>query len=357
VKINLVLPGAGNSGGVKVAFMYLNYLSKNGHDVICYVPSSGAYYGWKRILFLKSIYRIAKSDDLQGKWFNKKFNLKFVPLISNNSVRNADITIATSWLTSYWVEKLNKNKGKKAYFIQDYETWGSDKQNMLVRKSYKLPFDLKISVSKQLKIKLERSDNCSSLVVVNGIQSKYIRNDLKLLKKKNLIIGMPYRSAGRGKDIKNCKMGLKVLQKIKDSRQNLILKTFGFKKPKLWEDNIDFLENPSRSDLIKWYDTVDIFYVPSLYEGWGLPAMEAMARGCAVVAGNNGCIYEFGKDRINCLVLKDPSNEYETFNCIKLAVDNAVLRNKLRVNAIKTIKNYTFEESASKFEEVLNGIL
>lgn len=357
MKINLVLPGAGNCGGVRIPFMYLNYFSKKGHDVICYVPLSGDYFGWKRILFLKSIFRIAVSKDLQGKWFKKNFSLKFVPLVNNCFIRNADITIATSWLTSYWVEKLNRKKGKKVYFIQGYETWGSKKQNILVRKSYKLPYDLRISVSNQLKNKLIRNDNCSSRVINNGIQLKYIRKEEIFLKKRNVTIGMPYRSSDGGKDIKNCKLGLHVLESVKNEKKDVNLKVFGLNKPSVWNDNIEFTENPRRSKLTEWYDSVDIFYVPSLYEGWGLPAMEAMARGCAVIAANIGCIYEFGKNRFNCLILNDPNDKDETVEKINLLIDNYKLRREIGVNALNDVKKYTFESSSLLFERALDEIL
>lgn len=121
MKINMVLPGIGHSGGVQMAIDYLNYFARHDNDVICYVPFTGAYYGWKRILFPKAMYRIIKSKDLQGKWISHKINIKFVPYINNLYVRDADITIATSWLTSYWVYNLKQEKGAKVYFVQDIQ--------------------------------------------------------------------------------------------------------------------------------------------------------------------------------------------------------------------------------------------
>ena len=98
MKINLILPGAGNCGGVRVAFEYMNALTEYGHDVVCYVPACGSYVGWKKILFPKAIIRLICSHDLQGRWFEKRFDLKFPFIISNFTVRDADVTIATSQL-------------------------------------------------------------------------------------------------------------------------------------------------------------------------------------------------------------------------------------------------------------------
>ena len=55
MKINLVLPGAGNCGGVRVAFEYMNALTEYGHDVVCYVPVVHTLSG-KRSYFQKQSY-------------------------------------------------------------------------------------------------------------------------------------------------------------------------------------------------------------------------------------------------------------------------------------------------------------
>lgn len=354
----MVLPGAGHAGGVQMAFEYLNYFAENGNDVVCYVPYFGEYYGWKKILFLKSIVRILLSKDLQGKWFNpKKFILRFVPTINNYSIRNADITIATSWLTSYWVSNLKQSKGKKAYFIQDFETWGSSYQNKLVRQSYRLPFDLRIAISTNLHNKLIKEENSDSVVICNGIHQKYISNLKRHKECTELSIGFPYREyRGKENDIKNSHFAINSLKKFAVGK-NVKLKAYGFVKPGQWDDRISFLENPSRKEIFNWYDDIDIFYVPSIYEGWGLPAMEAMARGCVVLASNTGCIYEYGKDKVNCYKLHNMLSEVELFNALNELIKSPRLRESISENAINTVKNFSFEKQAKKFTEQLQKII
>ena len=150
MKINWILPEVSQCGGVRVALQYANELVEMGHDVVCYVPKSGQHFGWKKMIFVKEIIRMRFNSELRGEWFDNKFTFEFPVWISNRSIRNADVTIATSWITSYWVHNLNEIKGKKIYFIQDVETWGNDKYNQIVLKSYKLPFDERITVSTAL---------------------------------------------------------------------------------------------------------------------------------------------------------------------------------------------------------------
>lgn len=356
MKINMILPALGHSGGVQMATDYLNYFVEQGNDVVCYVPFTGAYYGWKKILFPKAIYRLLKSKDLQGKWIKNKFVIKFIPYINNLWIRDADITIATSWLTSYWLYRLNSLKGKKVYFIQDYETWGDNKENQIVRKSYRLPFDLRVTVSTQLHDKLLKKDSSNSQIICNGIKKEYIKKTITDKTFEKMTIGLPYREIrGESNDIKNSRFAIKALEDyIVNNR--VCLKTYGFNKPRKWNNNISFLENPSREQLFNWYDNIDIFYVPSLYEGWGLPAMEAMARGCVVIASDTGCIREFGKHLINCYKISDMTSRKELFKGLDMLIQSDELRKRISKNALKTVKNYTFELEAKRFLRLLDKL-
>lgn len=356
MKINLVLPTLAHSGGVQMALEYMNYFVENDNDVVCYVPLTGPYYGARRILFLRTIIHVCISKkffkNIRGKWFDNKFKIKFVPSISDSSLRNADVTIATSWVTSYWVVNLNKNKGVKVYFIQDYETWGNAKENELVKKSYVLPFDLRITVSTSLHNKLWRDFKSNSKVLPNGIKEEYIRKSKKNFQK--LIVGFPYRKVRGKEDIKNSSFAIKALSDFQ-KKENIKIKAFGFEKPKNWNNKIDFLEDPTRKQLFAWYDGIDIFYVPSLYEGWGLPAMEAMARGCVVIAADTGCIYEYGQHMVNCYKLQNMRSKEELYTALKyfLTIDETVMQ-RISQNAIKTISKYSFEKEGRKFLSFLD---
>lgn len=356
MRINLVLPAAGHSGGVQMAIDYLNYFAQNGNDVVCYVPFTGAYYGWKRMLFPKAIYRIINSEDLQGKWISHKINIKFVPYINNLHVRDADITIATSWLTSYWVYNLKPQKGKKVYFIQDFETWGSDNENKKVKASYQLPYDLRISVSTELHDRLMQEIKVSSTVICNGVSKECIHNFPKINREK-LVIGFPFREKRAvQQDIKNTEFGTNSLLKFTHKNPKIKIRTFGFKKPIGFPKQIKFLENPSKYELNKWYDSIDIFYVPSLYEGWGLPAMEAMAHGCAVIGADTGCLKEFGRHLENCYKLNNMTDQRELFQGLGILIKADDLRQKISENAIKTVSNYSFENKAQEFLDLLEKL-
>lgn len=357
MKINVVLGDAAHSGGVQMIFEYLNNFVECGEDVVCYVCAVGYNGPGRRFGFIKSLYRLMTSSNYRGKWFDKKFVFKIVPIINNYTVRNADITIATSWPTSFWVYKLNKDKGKKCYFIQGFETWGSNIRNQQTRKSYRLLFDLRITVSTELHDRLIDEENCESIVICNGIKKNNIVEGHNF-NKAETVIGMPYREPIfiNGRDLKNSKGGTTVLLDLLKNKE-VYGKSFGFSKPSNWNDIIEFCENPTRKQLEKWYDSIDVFYVPSLYEGWGLPAMEAMSRGCVVVASNTGCIKELGIDNNNCYVLNKPEDAKYVADFIWSLIQHKDSFQEVSNNAIATMKDYTFEISACKFRKELQKLV
>lgn len=353
MKINFILPGVGKSGGVMVALNYAAYLKKNGHDVLCYYPISGGYSGWKKILFPKLVLRWCIYNELRGNWYKEKSILKHPLFINNSTVRKADVTIATSWITSYWVSKLNQNKGKKVYFIQDFETWGNKKENEIVLRSYKLPFDERITVSTALHDRLIDEINVDSKIVCNGVENCFLDDREKKFEK--IIIGMPYRPV-RGDDVKNCALGIEVLLKIKEVYPKVGIRVFGFKKPENWNDVIDFVENPSREQLVDFYNKTTIFYVPSIYEGWGLPAMEAMAQKNCVVASNSGLIKEIGVDGVNCIILRNPKDFNETVNLISNLINNIEIAKEIGINARNSVSEMSISCSSKKFEKIIKSV-
>jgi glycosyltransferase involved in cell wall biosynthesis len=74
-------------------------------------------------------------------------------------------------------------------------------------------------------------------------------------------------------------------------------------------DRVKFTGKVSMEELIKHYCNARIVVIPSLFEGFGLPAVEAMACGTPVVATEVGALPEvIGKDGAGILVPpKDPS--------------------------------------------------
>jgi len=87
----------------------------------------------------------------------------------------------------------------------------------------------------------------------------------------------------------------------------------------------------------------EIFVYPSLYEGFGLPPLEAMACGVPVVASNSSSLPEVVGD---AGLVVDPLNVGELAAAMWRALTDSALRGQLRARGFEQVKRFTWEEAA-----------
>ena len=109
----------------------------------------------------------------------------------------------------------------------------------------------------------------------------------------------------------------------------------------------------SDSDIAAVYKSSDIFVSTSWWEGFGLPPLEAMACGCAVICSDSGGVNEFIKPDENCIVF-EPKAENELIMAIERMVSVESLRQYLSVNGVKTAENFSWEKSAKQLSDILS---
>lgn len=353
MKMNFVINSIGNSGGDKVVRKYAKMFSDKKNDVTIYVPivpyrwenNIKARYKQLRGIASRIYHYILKKE-------TKKYDgikYKAVFRIENKFVSDADVVIATAWPTAYDVAKLNDNKGKKFYFVQDYEIWDDEEKG---KRTYTLPLN-KIVISTWIKDKLiEQGINDDISMLYNGIDANLYRNDNKKFENNEincLMLGHKLRKKG-------VKEGLDSFHRAKKNIPNLRLKMFGLRKQdvdSLDINDVEFIENPDKKTLIDLYKNSDIFIFPSLEEGWGLTVVEAMCAKCAVVGTNTGCLVDIGKNGKNALICEPGNVEEMKENIIKLA-KNRKLREDISNNGFETVKNFDWEKQAERFIEILN---
>ncbi|HUL66984.1 MAG TPA: glycosyltransferase family 1 protein [Burkholderiaceae bacterium] len=91
------------------------------------------------------------------------------------------------------------------------------------------------------------------------------------------------------------------------------------------------------------YKHAACFVLPSLYEGFGLPALEAMANGCPVLAARAGSIPEVCGD---AALYFDPYNPASLARALRRIVADTDLRDELRANARARLDRYTWRGNA-----------
>lgn len=122
------------------------------------------------------------------------------------------------------------------------------------------------------------------------------------------------------------------------------------------EKSVVFLGNVPDEKLIMFYNAADVLVFPSLYEGFGLPLLEAMACGTPVVTSNRSSLPEVAGDA-GVLVNALDVNEIEGAMFRILTEDG--FRQDLIRRGLKRVKFFTWEKTAEEtskiYEEVLDG--
>jgi glycosyltransferase involved in cell wall biosynthesis len=128
-------------------------------------------------------------------------------------------------------------------------------------------------------------------------------------------------------------------------------KGWGFEKNE--SDKIIFKGYVAEKDLIHYYNSAEIFVFPSLYEGFGIPPLEAMQCGCPVIASNISSMPEvIGSAGL----LVNPTNAHELAEAIKSVLTNQDLRSRLVAQGLVQSQKFSYKLSAQKLIELFKKI-
>lgn len=117
---------------------------------------------------------------------------------------------------------------------------------------------------------------------------------------------------------------------------------------------VRFLHNVPDSDLSALYNGAALLASPSFYEGFGLPALEAMACGTPVVVSDRGSLPEV-VGRAGVLV--NPDQPESIAEGMARVLDDAGLRARLREEGLAQAAQFTWEETAHKTLRVYRQVL
>ncbi len=93
------------------------------------------------------------------------------------------------------------------------------------------------------------------------------------------------------------------------------------------------------------YQNADVYVFPSLYEGFGLPPLEAMNEGCPVASSDQSCLPEILGDAV---LYFDPLDVNSIAESIKRILSSDELRNELITKGKEQVKKFSWERCASQ---------
>lgn len=118
------------------------------------------------------------------------------------------------------------------------------------------------------------------------------------------------------------------------------------------EDDVIFTGYMADKDLHLVYSLAEVFVFPSLYEGFGIPPIEAMASGCPVIASNTSSLPEIIED---AGLLIEPQNSVKIADAIISLIENTQLRNTLIEKGYHHSKKFNWNYSAKIVLDELNS--
>ena len=116
-------------------------------------------------------------------------------------------------------------------------------------------------------------------------------------------------------------------------------------------ERVHYLGYVADADLPALYAGAAAFALPSFDEGFGLPALEAMACGAPVIVSDGGALPEVAGDAALVFPLSEPDGLAQA---LKACLRDEGLRASLREKGLARVKNYSWQRTANLIWDVLN---
>lgn len=120
------------------------------------------------------------------------------------------------------------------------------------------------------------------------------------------------------------------------------------------QDEIIFKGYLKNEELNCFYNAADLFLFPTLYEGFGMPVLEAMAVGTPVITSNTSSLPEVAGD---ASLLVNPYNSNEIAEAIWRVINDNCLREDLIKKGFERIKNFTWRNTAIETLKVYQSLM
>src|ERR1700691_2236039 len=120
------------------------------------------------------------------------------------------------------------------------------------------------------------------------------------------------------------------------------------------QNDVRFLGFVPIEVLRTFYDAAKIFIFPSLYEGFGLPPLEAMAHGTPVVTSNVSSLPEVVG---NAAVLVHPENVFEIMRALHRVLLDQRVRDRIKQRSYEQTRKFSWDKSAPRILEVYREVL
>lgn len=223
----------------------------------------------------------------------------------------------------------------------------------ILKKFYRKNKIIPVAISKKVKESIEQNYEIKNVILIeNGIdlnEFQYERNyDLE-----TITIG----HVGRFEEVKNHLTIVAVYKMLKRIYPNISLKLIGdgslFKKISQELTSVSNVEiirlTPNIGEELK---DIDVFIFPSIYEGFPLSIIEAMASGAVIVASKVGGIPDLVENERNGYLIDDCFDSEGFFKILDMLINNKGIIKKISQTNIEKSKRYDITIMANKYQDL-----
>ncbi len=356
MRITFVIASADLAGGCKVVAIYAQRLIARGHDVIVVAPPGPNLNlrAWARgivkggaPLRLPQLGRQLNHLDLMD--VPRHYLDRYRP-VRESDVPDADVIVATWWETALWIRDLPRRKGAKAYFIQGNEA-DLEEHPERVTATWELPYQ-RITISSWLAGLLrDRAGAEDVLLVPNSVdraqfdappRGKYARPTLGTSYSPLAIKG--FAAASRAIEI--------VRRELPDLRV-VLLSSYPVDPIMPLPRDAEFNHRPPQDRLREVYASADVWLSTSRREGFGLPALEAMACRTPLVSTRYGGPADFVRDGENGFLVDVDDAEALAARALTVLRAPEAEWKRLSDAAYASAHGYTWDDAAARMESAL----
>jgi len=358
MRINILLPFYPKFpvGGFKVQYEYANRLAARGHAVTVIHPCTVERpRGWKARL-ARASKRAADSftDQSRVGWhaLGEGVRLLSVPDLREKFLPAADVTVATSWATAEMARVYSPRAGRKFQIVYDYELWMTAEPPLRRRMQEAFRAGLScVATSPAVAGMLEELDVRPAAYIPCGLDFDALGVDTPVERRARGTVGFPARE----QPSKGTADALGALQTLRSRRgDELRVSAFGPRPLAGLPGWVRASWLPTDAELRAFYNSISIFVFPSHFEGWGLPGMEAMACGAALVAADSVGSREYARHGETALVVARERPDLLA-EAVETLLDDDELRQRLARQGNAHVRQYTWARAVDALEALFAG--
>jgi glycosyltransferase involved in cell wall biosynthesis len=319
---------------VRAILTYADRLSARGHDVELVVPArSRVRARWRQ-------WRGVAATFMPG----LRARVRWVDAWRPDDLRDADVLMATAWQSAPAVAEAPARSGIKTYLVQHFESLYHGAP-AAVDATYRLPLR-KIVISTWLAEIMRDRFGAEAPVIVTPVDpGLFHRVPVTTVGPPPRVLMLQHDYAWKG-----VAEGMEVVRRARRRVPSLSLVGFGVRPARAGATYDEFHANPPQDTLAALYSGADIYLCPSWDEGLGMPSMEAMACGAALVTFDNGGSRDYARDGETAFVA--PRRDVDALAArLVLAAEDAALRERIAAAGSSFVRTaFSWESAVTRME-------